>query len=488
MANNTIQIKRTTVTGRTPNTTNSSNTQYLNLGELALNLTDFKMFTSNGTTYYEVGANLVNQNITNSANIATKLTVGSGGFAFGASALVQYDGSSNTYVQVVGQNANAGNNASTDYVVTADTGNDSINYVDLGINSSTYSNSQYSVVGALGGYLYSSNSDFAFGVASANNIFLHANGTTATNIILTINAAAITIANTIGLVVNGSLGSAGQVLTSPGATGNLYWSTVTGGSGSVNTANQYVFSNTITFNANIVANGFYSGNLSSSQVGLEGVSNNNNGVYGYSNTSAAVYGYSQQGTGGSFNSGGGGYGLVVTSSTGPGLIVTAGGSGSLFSLSNSSTTLINMSANGNVNAYSFSAGNSTSYGFLANTLSLTTNNIFLTGNVTVNGSIGTAGYVLTSGGASGNAYWAPSGGGSGSVNTANQYVFSNTITFSNNIVVGNSTVHATINSTSYYISNSTLNTTANATGFYVNNSPVLTLGITYATSIGFALN
>jgi len=55
---NKIQIKRTTVTGRTPNTTNSSNTRYIDAGELSLNLTDAKLFSSDGTNYFEVGSNL----------------------------------------------------------------------------------------------------------------------------------------------------------------------------------------------------------------------------------------------------------------------------------------------------------------------------------------------------------------------------------------------------------------------------------------------
>lgn len=55
---NKFQIKRTSVTGRTPNTTNVSNTAYIDAGELAVNLTDQKLFTSNGTAHFEVGSNL----------------------------------------------------------------------------------------------------------------------------------------------------------------------------------------------------------------------------------------------------------------------------------------------------------------------------------------------------------------------------------------------------------------------------------------------
>jgi len=55
---NKIQIKRTTVTGRTPNTTDPANTRYIDSGELSLNLTDGKLFSSNGLVYFEVGGNL----------------------------------------------------------------------------------------------------------------------------------------------------------------------------------------------------------------------------------------------------------------------------------------------------------------------------------------------------------------------------------------------------------------------------------------------
>ncbi|QMP83919.1 MAG: hypothetical protein [Caudoviricetes sp.] len=72
MANNRIQVKRTNVSGRTPNTTNSSNSQYIAAGELALNMLDGILFTSNGSTVIEVGANNTSQNIS-----TNNLTVGS---------------------------------------------------------------------------------------------------------------------------------------------------------------------------------------------------------------------------------------------------------------------------------------------------------------------------------------------------------------------------------------------------------------------------
>lgn len=54
------------------------------------------------------------------------------------SANLQYAGTANTYVQMVMQNKSPLSNASTDYVVTADNGNDSAYYGDFGIASSGY--------------------------------------------------------------------------------------------------------------------------------------------------------------------------------------------------------------------------------------------------------------------------------------------------------------------------------------------------------------
>ena len=58
MANTVLQIRRTSISGRTPNTTTSANTQFINQGELALNMADFKMFSSNGSAFFEIGANV----------------------------------------------------------------------------------------------------------------------------------------------------------------------------------------------------------------------------------------------------------------------------------------------------------------------------------------------------------------------------------------------------------------------------------------------
>ena len=65
MANNTFQVRRTAVAGRQPNTTSSANSQYINAGELGLNMTDGILYSSNGTALIEIGANNTNQNVSN---------------------------------------------------------------------------------------------------------------------------------------------------------------------------------------------------------------------------------------------------------------------------------------------------------------------------------------------------------------------------------------------------------------------------------------
>jgi hypothetical protein len=56
---NKFQFKRTTVSGRTANTTNISNSAFIDKGEFAVNLTDRKVFSSDAANaIFEVGSNL----------------------------------------------------------------------------------------------------------------------------------------------------------------------------------------------------------------------------------------------------------------------------------------------------------------------------------------------------------------------------------------------------------------------------------------------
>ena len=120
---NKLQIKRTSVTGRVPNTTNSGNTHFIDTGELALNLTDGKLFSSNGSVSFEVGANLStitvagngsfnNVNVTNTTNTAalkvgTKLTVNSSTVSVNGSIKLSNNNTGIVFTDVGGSTASA---------------------------------------------------------------------------------------------------------------------------------------------------------------------------------------------------------------------------------------------------------------------------------------------------------------------------------------------------------------------------------------------
>jgi hypothetical protein len=184
--------------------------------------------------------------VAGSTFIRDKLQVGvPSAFDFGSTALIEIDANQNTYTQVVITNGNNGIASSGDFVVTADTGNDSINFVNFGINGSGYNQAAFNIGGALDAYLYSSNSNLTIGTATVKDVIFHAGGTTSADRKLTINTTAVAFANSVGILANGSLGTSGQVLSS-NSTG-LYWQSP---SGIFSNGSSYIWSAVQTFNAN----------------------------------------------------------------------------------------------------------------------------------------------------------------------------------------------------------------------------------------------
>ena len=100
MANNVFQVKRTTVSGRTPNTTGSyvTNTQYIAAGEFALNMADGILYSSNGSSVITVGSNLVNQKIT--GNLTVKAIIANS--SLGLAGQVLFTNSTGVYWDTVG--------------------------------------------------------------------------------------------------------------------------------------------------------------------------------------------------------------------------------------------------------------------------------------------------------------------------------------------------------------------------------------------------
>jgi hypothetical protein len=163
---NRFQIKRTTTSGLLPNVSNVANTSYIAAGELAINLTDRKLLSSNGSATFEIGANLA------SMVVGTGFTLTSGNANFDSGVLF-VDGTNNR----------------------------------VGIGNTTPGHA------------------------------LSVTGTT--NLGGVVTATANVILGTTTISANGSVGTAGQILTS-GGSGNVYWSTGGGGSpGGANTQIQF---------------------------------------------------------------------------------------------------------------------------------------------------------------------------------------------------------------------------------------------------------
>lgn len=334
----TIKIFRTSTTGNLPNTTSSGNSQFIDFGELALNGTDRKMHSSNGSVLFEIGANTINQMVSNaftlsgttiqyinatsnstqlglnantdipttwavqnyialrpagsvntaaqftwtnthtfSSNIilsfanATGFGIGSGGFNPVGFSNLQLITSGNTFLGEYIQNSNAGTNASGDLLIAADTGNLVSNFIDMGINSSTYANTGWTITGVLDGYLFTSNSNLAIGTVSTNNLVFFTGGSLVAN-------------QRMGIYANGNIGVGN---TTPTNTFSVSGTTSLVGVTTIS-ANTNFNGNTI-FNANVSIAGNATSILSVGNT-TANVTSNTTGVLFSNSVIAGYYG------------------------------------------------------------------------------------------------------------------------------------------------------------------------------------------------------
>ena len=328
MANNKIQVKRTNVAGRTANVTNSGNTQFIDAGEFALNMADGILYTSNGSALITVGANQVNQRITNS---------------------LTFDNDRNLLFRTVNTSASVGFRQQNDD-----------NFVFYSTNTAYGQRAVWSI--------------FANSITSAFSISVP-----------TVFNANINLGQ-VALIANNNSGSAGQVLTTNGT--STYWSTVSG-SGSVNTAAQFAWTNTHTFSANVSFTGNGIGiTTNTGAIYLGGLADNNWKI-GRNTGSITKWVYTNNTID-----------IVTANSNLEGFVVGLVSNNSYFETGYlgtyiaSNVTVGNSTSNLTVNSTAFVVGNSR----------LLTTNVVFGGSITANGSVGSAGQVLTSG-ATGNAYW-----------------------------------------------------------------------------------
>jgi len=173
-------------------------------------------FTYNGTTV-TAPAFAANATITGSLN-AGAFSYGTLGYS-DSNIFASFTSSVNSYNQIILQNTNSGNAASTDFIVSNNLATSAAYFGDFGINSSGFSGT-----GALGAannvYLYSQGTDLAIGTGSSNSIHFVTNAN---------SADAITVNPSNAVAFNGSYGTSGYILQSNGSGTPPTWVSNTAG-------------------------------------------------------------------------------------------------------------------------------------------------------------------------------------------------------------------------------------------------------------------
>jgi hypothetical protein len=122
----------------------------------------------------------------------------SGGAGYPNSPICAIFSGPNIYLQEVIQNRNSGNASSSDFVAVADNGTDTTFYIDLGINSSTYSDAAYNITRANDSYLIAVGGDLVITTATAGKIIRFGiGGTTTANVEMILGASTLTMSNQI---------------------------------------------------------------------------------------------------------------------------------------------------------------------------------------------------------------------------------------------------------------------------------------------------
>ena len=205
-----FQIKRSSVSGRTPNTTNAANSSYIAAGELALNLTDKKMYSSNGTNYFEIGSFKVEQ--TNStSNVSTFTEISTLQFDEDSGFAVT---SPSTGVAKIAINSTFKFWQVDGVQKLTAAGLDTVNFIGGNNISITANGANTPQSIAFATSMTPTFTSVTFGNSTVNT---------------TINSSSIAVTK---IFANGVTGSAGQVL-SANSTGGIYWETSAGGAGTL---------------------------------------------------------------------------------------------------------------------------------------------------------------------------------------------------------------------------------------------------------------
>ena len=372
----------------------------ITLGNTAADYTVNFLYDLNNHRWDTDGAGLKTHDLTanniavNSVKIDNSLHVGLAYIGYDyPNADVQLDCNTNDYNQVVQQNHNGGTQASADYVAVNDVGSDSNNYIDMGINSSTYANNDYSMGGPSDGYLYVNGGDLDIATQTGGKVVKIYTGNT------TADALRATFSNT-GLTVVGAVNA-------------------TSFNGSLSgTANNTSFVGSVTA-ANVVSNTQLQSNLANYQstaglsANVAALTANNTSFVGTISAANVVSNNQLQSNLANYQT-------------------AAGLSANVAVLTANNTNFVGTVSAANVVSNSQLSSNLANYAALSG--ASFTNNVSVSNTLTVaklsaNGTLGTAGQILTSNGTT--TYWTTPA--SGAVNVAAQYIWTNTHTFNANV-------------------------------------------------------
>jgi hypothetical protein len=386
---------------------------------------------SPNTLYITSNVNVVNATAffgNNSANVVL-------GYLSSVSSIMEGFGNQNNYVEMVAQNANNGTSSSTDFTAYNDYGLNSNTFIDFGINSSNWSNTQWTINGPSDGYIYVGNSNFSIGTQGQAYINFFANGTLANNEVMRLTSGAnvgigntnpnakLQVTGTANISGNVAFGGVLQVANTLTVTGNATFSNTINATGlvTVNTFNATVANSTnINASNNLTVAGVFQANstvvnAASFAVGTITSSNGffaNSSYVTLGNSSVNTYITANGITTNTVNT----YimnvfGLFIASNTALGNILPPIGFSNTYSISNSSlyysnsyiysmytnsvspfSSLLTLTSNTNISGVANIAGNTTITGFANISANATIGGAAnVTGNVAIGGVVSIAG-------------------------------------------------------------------------------------------------
>jgi len=167
----------------------------------------------------------------------------------GSNVVIQFAGNANSYSQVNFQNINTGTSASTDYIATADDGDDSSYYIDVGINSSTFDDPiNYPGFYPHDAYVHNHGGNLLLNPETVGTVIkMMVGGTDTTDVIATVSATGLSVTGTIsatGNITGGNLLTGGLI----SATGAIT------SSANVNGANVNASANLVSAGAEVSGN------------------------------------------------------------------------------------------------------------------------------------------------------------------------------------------------------------------------------------------